>query len=56
MIFDRKIQKSDAKAHKATPPQPKSKLQDVLKILAPSKFCAIRAEPRAATSPSTVPS
>lgn len=56
MSFERKIQKNDASAHKATPPHPKSKLQDVLKILAPSKFCAIRAEPRAAISPSTVPS
>lgn len=56
MSFDKKIQKKDANAHNATPPQPKSKLHDVLKILAPSKFCAIRADPLAATSPSTVPS
>lgn len=56
MSFDKNIQKNDANAHRATPPHPKSNDHEVLKIRAPSKFWAIRAEPRAATSPSTVPS
>lgn len=29
MSFDKKIQKNDANAHKATPPHPKSRLHDV---------------------------
>jgi hypothetical protein len=46
MSFDKKIHKNDASAHKATPPHPKSSEYDVLKIRAPKRFWAIRAEPR----------
>lgn len=56
MSFERNIHKKEARAHKATPPQPRSSDHDVLKILAPNKFWASLADPCVINRPSIVPS
>lgn len=56
MIFDKTIQKPDVKVHKSTPPQPISKLHDVVNIRATNNGLTTRDTPFAATKPSIVPS
>ena len=55
MIFESKIHRTEVNTVSTTPPQPKSKDQDVVKTLACRRF-STPLPPKGFTTPSTVPS